>query len=78
MFPNDRRWVSCREFGEIFLLHPKSVASLVRRGALPYVRLPGVRGGRGAIRIDKRRFEELLESSEILSVSAPLDRRRKM
>jgi len=77
MSPSDRRWVSCREFGELYHLHPKTVLLLCRQRRIPFTRLPSIRGGRGGIRVDIQKFEEMLAVGEILPASAPLDRRRR-
>ena len=73
-----RRWISCREAGVLYSLHPKTIARLCSLRKIPFARIPSSRGGHGSIRIDRVKFDVMLESGEVLPAETPpLDRRHK-
>lgn len=75
----ERRWLTVRETGEAYSLHPKTVLALCRQRRIPHTRLPSARGGRGQIRIDRVAFDQQLAEREVLPTTEPvrIDRRRK-
>jgi len=73
-----RRFISCREAGQLYGLHPKSVLALCRQGRIPHTRIPSIHGGRGQIRIDRVEFDKQLLVAAVPVAEAPsLDRRRR-
>jgi hypothetical protein len=62
----ERRWLTIPEAAEAYGLHPKSLYVLCRNHLIPFTRLPSLRGGRGQLRIDRRRFDEQLEAGELV------------
>jgi len=74
-----RRWLTVREAGELFGLHPKTVLALCRQRKLAHSRIPSVNGGRGQIRVDRVAWDRQLEEREVQPVVEParIDRRRK-
>ncbi len=73
-----RRWISCREAGQFYGLHPKTLLALCRQQRIPHVRIPSIHGGRGQIRIDRVAFDGQLEGQVAPVIEAPsLDRRRR-
>ncbi len=62
----DRRWLTIPEAAEAYGLHPKSLYVLCRNHLIPFTRLPSLRGGRGQLRIDRKRMDEQLESKEVV------------
>jgi hypothetical protein len=67
----ERRWLTIPEAAEFYGLHPKSLYVLCRQRLIPFTRLPSLRGGRGQLRIDRKRLDEQLEAGELV-----LDERR--
>ena len=61
-----KRWLSIPEAAEYYGLHPKSLYELTKQRLIPFTRIPSLRGGRGMIRIDRRRLDELMEQDEIV------------
>jgi len=73
-----RRWLTPKETGELYGLHPKTVLSLCRQRRIPHTRVPSVRGGHGQIRVDRLGFDRMLEDGLVMPASeGPLDRRHK-
>lgn len=68
------RWLSIPDASLAYGLHRKTLYALCRKNLIPFSRIPSLRGGRGMIRIDRRRFDEQLEGSEI--IVDPSGRRR--
>jgi hypothetical protein len=60
----ERRWLSIPEAAEVYGLHPKSLYVLCRKRLIPFSRIPSLRGGRGQLRIDAKKFDEMLEAGE--------------
>ena len=73
----EKRWLTVRETGELYGLHPKTVFLLCRQRKIPHTRIPSARGGRGQVRIDRLGFDKLLEEREVQATEKPLDRRRR-
>jgi hypothetical protein len=69
----DRRWLTIPEAAEAYGLHPKSLYKLCSKRLIPYTRIPSLRGGRGQLRIDAKKFNEQLEAQEVV-----LDDMRKL
>jgi excisionase family DNA binding protein len=61
----EKRWLTVDEAGEVYSLHPTTVYKLCKERRIPWVRIPSLRNGRGMVRIDRRRMDELLEREEI-------------
>lgn len=51
----ERRWLSCREVGEMLNLNPGSVWRMVKRGAIPASRIGHT------LRIDRQSLDALLK-----------------
>lgn len=62
----ERRWLTIPEAAEVYGLHPKSLYVLCRKRLIPFSRIPSLRGGRGQLRIDRKRMDEQLEAGEIV------------
>jgi hypothetical protein len=62
----ERRWLTIPEAAEAYGLHPKSLYVLCRNRLIPFTRLPSLRGGRGQLRIDRKRLDEQLEAGELV------------
>jgi len=73
----DRRWLTVREAGEVYGLHPKTVFLLCAHHKIPHTRIPSARGGRGQVRVDRVGFDKLLEERGIPAIEKPLDQRMK-
>jgi excisionase family DNA binding protein len=75
---NERRFLTVRQAGELYGLHPKTVRALCRARKLAHVRIPSVNGGRGQIRIDRIAVDRMLEEREVVPVTeqARIDRRK--
>lgn len=64
----EKRWLSIPEAAELYSLHPKTLYQLCKQRSVPSTRIPSLRGGRGMIRIDRRRLDEMLEDAETQAV----------
>jgi len=74
----ERRWLTVRETGELYGLHPKTVFLLCSQRKIPHTRIPSARGGRGQVRVDRVAFDKLLSEREVLVEAPPeLDRRKR-
>jgi hypothetical protein len=62
----ERRWLTIPEAAEAYGLHPKSFYILCTKHLIPYARIPSLRGGKGMIRIDRRKMDEQLEAGELV------------
>jgi hypothetical protein len=62
----DRRWLSIPEAAEVYGLHRKSLYILCKKRLIPFSRIPSLRGGRGQLRIDAKKFDEQLEAGEVV------------
>lgn len=62
----ERRWLTIPEAATVYSLHPKSLYVLCQKNLIPYSRIPSLRGGKGMIRIDRRKFDEQLEAGELV------------
>ncbi len=71
----DRRWLTVREAGEVYGLHPKTVFLLCAHHKIPHTRIPSARGGRGQVRVDRVGFDRLLEERGVPALETPLDKR---
>lgn len=71
----ERRWLTVREAGEVYGLHPKTVFLLCARHKIPHTRIPSARGGRGQVRVDRVSFDKLLEERGVPATEKPLDKR---
>jgi len=60
------RWLTIEQASQAYGLHPKSLYVLCRQRLIPFTRLPSLRGGRGQLRIDRKRLDEQLEAGEII------------
>jgi len=63
---SERRWLSIAEASAAYGLHTKTLYELCRRQLVPHSRIPSLRGGRGQLRIDRVRLDEMLEAQEIV------------
>jgi len=63
---SERRWLTIPEASAAYGLHVKTLYELCRRQLVPHSRIPSLRGGRGMVRIDARKFNEMLEAQEIV------------
>ena len=62
----EARWLTIEQASQAYGLHPKSLYVLCRNHLIPFTRLPSLRGGRGQLRIDRRRWDEQLEAGELV------------
>ena len=72
-----RRWISVKEAGVLYSLHPKTIARLCSLRKIPFTRIPSSRGGHGVLRIDRVAFDQHLEEQAVTVATEPLDRRRR-
>jgi len=56
----ERRWLTVRETAKYLNLHIKSVYRSCSQQKIPHSKVPGI-----GIRVDKKRLDEKIESSEI-------------
>ncbi len=67
MSPVEPRWLSIPAASLAYGLHVQTLYSLCKQKKIPFVKIPSIRpGGRGQIRIDRRRYDEQLERQEIV------------
>jgi len=62
----ERRWLTIPEAAKLYSLHPKSLYQLCKKRLVPFTRIPSLRGGRGQLRIDAKKFNEQLEAQEVV------------
>jgi len=62
----ERRWLTVPEAASAYGLHPKTIYSLCQQRLIPHSRIPSLRGGRGMVRIDRKRLDEQLEAGEVV------------
>jgi len=60
------RWLTIESASVEYGLHRKSLYALCRKNLIPFARIPSLRGGRGQLRIDARKLDEMLEGQEIV------------
>jgi len=60
------RWLTIEQASQAYGLHPKSLYVLCRQRLIPFTRLPSLRGGRGQLRIDRKKLDEQLEAGEFV------------
>jgi len=63
---SERRWLTIPEASTAYGLHTKTLYELCRRRLVPHSRIPSLRGGRGMVRIDAKKFNEMLEADEVV------------
>jgi len=63
---SERRWLTIPEASVAYGLHVKTLYELCRRQLVPHSRIPSLRGGRGMVRIDRSKFDEMLEDQELV------------
>ena len=60
------RWLTIPAASTEYCLHPKTLYTLCRECRIPFARIPSLHGGRGQLRIDRVRLDEMLEAQEIV------------
>ena len=60
------RWLTIPAASAEYGLHPKTLYKLCRERRIPFARIPSLHGGRGQLRIDRVRLDEMLEAQEIV------------
>ena len=76
MNPRGVRWLTIAQASEAYGLCRQSLYFLCKKNLIPFARIPSLRGGRGQLRIDAKRWDERLEAQEIVSDVGTLARRK--
>jgi len=63
---NAPRWLTIERASEAYGLSRKSLYTLCKERRIPFARIPSLHGGRGMVRIDAKKFDEMLEADELV------------